>query len=195
MPILSSNVLKVECKQDMNETDYKRTFENKSKTFSLAAKFLPKALRGDITYLYYICRLADDYADESTIGDKDALQKLDELLVSPEIINFFNSKKIPFKYYKDLVNGIKTDISFVGFENFEDLYEYCYSVAGTVGIMCAYLFGITDNNLLKKAESLGVAMQLTNILRDVEEDSKMGRIYFAKADMNEYGVKFLGARW
>lgn len=199
--------MKLNSNKDELYSQYNKSFAINSKTFSLAAKFLPGDIRQDITYLYYICRLADDYANDlgknfaatnsanqtsdsnKSNSTKTAIQNLDSLLVNEEIIGFFKSRKIPFKYYQDLINGIKTDISFVGYQNFNELYEYCYRVAGTVGIMSAHLFGIKDKNLLKKAESLGVAMQITNILRDIEDDSKLGRIYFAKSDMNKFDVK------
>ncbi len=88
----------------------------------------------------------------------------------------------------DLIKGVLQDTHINRYETFDELYIYCYCVASTVGLMASEIFGYSDEKTLKYAESLGIAMQLTNILRDVKEDAAMNRIYLPQEDLQKFGV-------
>jgi phytoene synthase len=95
---------------------------------------------------------------------------------------------IPRQAALDLIKGVLMDTYKKRYENFEDLYLYCYRVASTVGLMSSEILGYSDRKALEYAEALGVAMQMTNILRDVNEDAAMGRIYLPITELSEFGV-------
>jgi len=96
--------------------------------------------------------------------------------------------KIPQNLPLELIKGVLMDTHVKRFETFEELYVYCYRVASTVGLMSTEIFGYTEKKTLEYAEALGIAMQLTNILRDVKEDARMGRIYLPQEDLRRFDV-------
>ncbi len=96
--------------------------------------------------------------------------------------------KIPKKLPLELMQGVLMDTTIKRYETFDDLYIYCYRVASTVGLMSSEIFGYTDAKTLEYAEALGIAMQLTNILRDVKEDAAMGRIYLPQEDLRRFEI-------
>ena len=96
--------------------------------------------------------------------------------------------KIPQNLPLELMQGVLMDTYTKRYENFDDLYVYCYRVASTVGLMSSEILGYSDKIALYYAEALGIAMQLTNILRDVKEDAAMGRIYLPQEDLRKFGV-------
>ncbi|MCA9398078.1 phytoene/squalene synthase family protein, partial [candidate division WWE3 bacterium] len=151
----------------------------------------PANYREAISYLYKIMRAIDDIADNGELEGKptDTVQyELEAVVSHPDVITFFNDHDIPRYLLQDIAKGVLQDHSRKRYENFEQLHEYCYFVAGTVGRMITHLFGVHDESALKKAEEMGVAMQLTNILRDVEEDLNRNLIYFPNEDMTQFGV-------
>jgi phytoene synthase len=95
---------------------------------------------------------------------------------------------MPARYLHDLISGAEMDLTVHEYPTFERLREYCYRVAGTVGLTCTHIFGFTDPRALDLAEKLGLAFQLTNILRDVREDFDLGRVYLPEEDLARYGV-------
>ncbi|HUJ83413.1 MAG TPA: phytoene/squalene synthase family protein, partial [Candidatus Acidoferrales bacterium] len=94
---------------------------------------------------------------------------------------------IPSRYLHDLISGAEMDLTVSVYETFDRLREYCYRVAGTVGLCCVHVFGFTEPRAPELAERLGIAFQLTNILRDVPKDFAMGRIYLPLDDMARFG--------
>ncbi len=96
--------------------------------------------------------------------------------------------KIPQNLPLELIKGVLMDTHVKRFETFDELYVYCYRVASTVGLMSTEVFGYTDKKTLEYAEALGIAMQLTNILRDVKEDAAMQRIYLPQEDLRKFNV-------
>ena len=96
--------------------------------------------------------------------------------------------KMPARYLHDLISGAEMDLTVQAYPTFERLREYCYRVAGTVGLTCTHVFGFREARALDLAEKLGLAFQLTNIIRDVHEDCKLGRIYIPEEDLARYGV-------
>ena len=159
-----------------------------AKSFSWAGFFLPRETLKKCSVLYDFCRVADNIAD-----DKDEIEVKEKKFA--EFENDFNQKKfdnliiknmwgimeefnISIKIVQDLLAGIKSDIKEkVEINSKKDLLVYSYRVAGTVGLMMAKILNVTKKNSLKSAIDLGIAMQLTNISRDVLEDSKNNRFY------------------
>ncbi len=154
------------------------------KSFFWAGKFLKKEIFDDCAILYAFCRIADDLVDEN----KNSKNKIDRFIKEYSnrnskntIINKFKKIKekynIPKKFINDLFYGIKLDTKIVKIRSKKELIKYSYYVAGTVGAMMAHILNTTHPKAIKHAINLGVAMQLTNIARDVVTDAKLGRIY------------------
>ncbi len=165
-----------------------------SRSFSLAAKLLPAHVRGDVEKLYAWCRWCDDAVDEAP--DKKAARARLELLradvrliyagesplhpASKWLASLVHQYNIPIDLPLDLLSGMETDLDDPVLETVEELMLYCYQAAGTVGLMMCRVMGVTDSQAFSKAKALGMAMQLTNIARDVREDWQTGRRYIPK---------------
>ncbi len=108
--------------------------------------------------------------------------------VLPALVDTINRYNMPSRYLHDLISGAEMDLTIQTYPSFERLKEYCYRVAGTVGLTCTHIFGFRDARALDLAEKLGLAFQLTNILRDVREDFSLGRVYLPDDDLARYGV-------
>jgi len=159
-----------------------------AKSFNWAGFFLPKKTYKNCSYLYDFCRVVDNIADdEGEIEIKkikfqkfvsDFKQKNFENPVIQNMWNIINEFNISLEIIYDLFDGIESDIKQnVKIETRKDLLIYCYRVAGTVGLMMAKILKVSKKQSLKSAIDLGIAMQLTNISRDVIEDSKKNRSY------------------
>ena len=111
-----------------------------------------------------------------------------EAEVLPALVDTMQRYKMPARYLHDLISGAEMDLTVKAYPTFDRLHEYCYRVAGTVGLTCTHVFGFRDARALDLAEKLGLAFQLTNIIRDVHEDYKLDRIYLPEEDMQRYGV-------
>ncbi len=175
------------------------------KTFHVMARVLGPERGNAIAALYGFARVADDAVDEPAPGDTpDAIRArlagmLEELrraaagrsgeprfVVLGDTIRRF---RIPLQPFDDLVAGVSMDIEPRRFETFADLELYCYRVAGTIGLMITPVAGYrADSPALEHAKTLGTAMQLTNILRDVGEDQRRGRIYLPQEDLRRFGL-------
>jgi squalene synthase HpnC len=179
--------------------------------FYYAFFLLPKPKRDALTALYAFMRLVDDVADEGdNVADKQrglakwraafdrALTQrttdvpLDDepngVSVLPALVDTMQRYSMPSRYLHDLISGAEMDLTVRTYPTFERLKEYCYRVAGTVGLTCTHVFGFRDSHALDLAEKLGLAFQLTNIIRDVHEDYKLGRIYIPAEDLARYNV-------
>jgi squalene synthase HpnC len=178
--------------------------------FYYAFYLLPKPKRNGLTALYAFMRLVDDVADEGdNVPDKQrglakwraafdaAVTQSPEsqnttppagASVLPALVDTMRRYQMPSRYLHDLISGAEMDLTVDTYPTFERLKEYCYRVAGTVGLTCTHVFGFRDSRALDLAEKLGLAFQLTNIIRDVHEDYKLGRIYLSQEDMARYGV-------
>ena len=159
-----------------------------AKSFNWAGFFLPKKTYKNCSYLYDFCRVIDNIADdEDEIEIKkmkfqkfvsDFRQKNFENPVIQNMWNIVNEFNISLEIIYDLFDGIESDIKQnVKIDTRKDLLIYCYRVAGTVGLMMAKILKVSKKQSLKSAIDLGIAMQLTNISRDVIEDSKKNRSY------------------
>jgi len=111
-----------------------------------------------------------------------------EAEVLPALVDTMHRYKMPARYLHDLISGAEMDLTVQTYPTFDRLREYCYRVAGTVGLTCTHVFGFSDARALDLAEKFGLAFQLTNIIRDVHEDYKLGRIYLPEEDLQRYGV-------
>jgi squalene synthase HpnC/squalene synthase HpnD len=111
-----------------------------------------------------------------------------EAEVLPALVHTMRRFNMPARYLHDLISGAEMDLTIKTYPTFDRLREYCYRVAGTVGLTCTHVFGFRDPRALDLAEKLGLAFQLTNILRDVHEDASLGRIYLPEEDLARYGV-------
>lgn len=158
-----------------------------SKSFALASLFLPQAKQNDVYLLYAWLRHCDDVIDrsESQFTDLDNLQtQTFGENPSPQFAGIqllLKKRNVPSYYVHEFFKGLKMDLDHQGFERLEDLELYCYRVAGVVGLMMCPLIGVTHPQALRNACSLGLAMQLTNICRDVLEDAKNGRVYLPQS--------------
>jgi squalene synthase HpnC len=108
--------------------------------------------------------------------------------VLPALVDTMQRYNMPSRYLHDLISGAEMDLTVKTYPTFERLKEYCYRVAGTVGLTCTHVFGFQDSRALDLAEKLGLAFQLTNIIRDVHEDFNLGRVYLPEEDLARYGV-------
>lgn len=174
--------------------------KNKRSNFYYSFLMLPKTKREAINIVYAWCRVADDIVDDDgSVSSKRMmlLQWAKEFesglegfsrypLVNKlsQIIKRFN---IPLHHFHELIKGMEMDLVKTRYETFEDLRLYCYRVASTVGLICTEIFGYKHEEAKVYAENLGIALQLTNILRDVAADAKKGRIYLPQRDMDYYG--------
>ena len=108
--------------------------------------------------------------------------------VLPALADTLQRYKIPTRYLHDLISGAEMDLTVRRYPTFDRLKEYCYRVAGTVGLTCTHVFGFREPRALDLAEKLGLAFQLTNIIRDVHDDYGLGRVYLPEEDLKRYGV-------
>ena len=170
-------------------------------SFLTAFIFLKKEKREALTALYAFCREVDDIADEC-LDHEIASRKLNwwreeiERLFKSEpqhpvskalhpFISHFNLSK---NYFIEIIDGMEMDVKFNRYESFEQLQLYCYRVASCVGILSANIFGFKNKNTLDFAKNLGIALQLTNIIRDLGEDARRGRIYIPLDELKKLDV-------
>ncbi|MEM9554557.1 MAG: phytoene desaturase family protein [Acidobacteriota bacterium] len=159
----------------------------RAKTFTWAAYLLPRSIRADVATLYRFCRVVDDLADDLEdpaeglrwmlrVGDD--LERGDSMLEPvADFLDLARRRGIPVDYARELVRGLRTDLDIVRVASRDDLLRYCYQVASTVGVMMCRVLGTRAPDAPLYAIDLGIAMQLTNIARDVGEDLAAGRIY------------------
>ena len=140
-----------------------------SKTFFWASQFLPKKILSKVINIYSFCRIHDDIVDEGML-----INNSQESLELEEIIKSYGISKV---LIDELIDGINSDINFRRYKNNSDLLRYCYKVAGVVGLMMAKALEIDNKEAKYFAIDLGVAMQLTNIARDISQDHLKNRIY------------------
>jgi phytoene synthase len=167
------------------------------RTFFLASRFLTPAQRRAILATYAFCRIADDIVDSAPTRSIhhtiEALARWEDELTHPRhpvAIAFAIARRefnIPLQPAHDLFTGIWMDLSATRFTSWQHLYTYAHHVAGTVGLMIAPILGCTDPGALPYAAQLGIAMQLTNILRDIREDAERGRLYLPLDEVSAFG--------
>jgi len=170
-------------------------------SFYYSFMFLPEAQRKAITALYAFCREVDDVVDECSDADL-ARSKLSWWRA--EIFGTFDGKpnhpvcqalttsitnfNLPKEHFIEIIDGMEMDLQQTRYNTFAELNLYCYRVASVVGLMAAEIFGFEDHTTLDYAHNLGLAFQLTNILRDVKEDAERGRIYLPLEELEKFTV-------
>ncbi len=170
-------------------------------SFYYSFLFLPPERRRAITALYAFCREVDDVVDESS---EESVARARLAWWREEIGRLFDGRPqhpvakalapaieafdLPREHFLEIIDGMEMDLDYATYETFTDLSLYCHRVASIVGIMSAEIFGYQDRQTLKYAHHLGMAFQLTNILRDVREDCRRGRIYIPLEELRQYGV-------
>ena len=175
-----------------------------SKSFYLSAQMLPKEQRWATFALYGFCRHCDNLIDTPRQRTETEIlreiQRLTEELhiayntgesQDPIIRTFILVAKtynIPIAYPLDLLNGVAMDVQQARYKTFDELSLFCYRVAAVVGLMMTSVLGYKDERAFGYAKQLGIAMQLTNILRDVKEDKEMGRLYIPQTDLAQFSV-------
>ena len=172
----------------------------RAKNFYYASWALPAQQRRAIYAAYAFCRRCDDIADgEAAVEHKrSALREARARLrretdgrppdpVFEALRHTIDTCSIPVRLFEEVVDGVEMDLVKTRYENFEELRRYCFSVASAVGLISIEVFGYDDEAAKEYAIDLGIAMQLTNILRDVKEDAQRGRIYIPLDELAAFG--------
>ncbi|MCB0113095.1 MAG: squalene/phytoene synthase family protein [Caldilineaceae bacterium] len=176
-----------------------------SRSFHMASHLLPPTKRRAARALYAFCRVTDDIVDEipiHTVQDVDAVRtSLDEWrrralsanadISDPVIAAWTDTRAryhIPQRYAEQLIAGVAQDLAHRRYQTFEELSAYCYGVASTVGLMSMCIIGFAGPQAIPYAVKLGVALQMTNILRDVGEDWRSGRLYLPQEELAAYDL-------
>lgn len=169
-----------------------------SQTFFVASALLPRAQRKAIRALYAFCRVSDDLVDRAE-GDQAARlhdwrqrglhgqTRADD----PVALAWTDTRaryQIPRQYAEQLLDGIATDLTQTRYKTFDELAQYSYAVASTVGLMSMHIVGYSGKEAIPYAVKLGVALQLTNVLRDVGEDWRNGRLYLPQDELAAFGL-------
>jgi 15-cis-phytoene synthase len=172
-----------------------------SKSFHFASALLPEEKRSAVRALYAFCRTVDDIVDAPSGSDREArLDYWRRQVQSPSASvhadpvaaawgDTLLRYHIPARYALQLIDGVARDLSQSRYASFDDLSTYCYSVASTVGLMSMHIVGFRSMEAIPYAIKLGVALQMTNILRDVGEDYRNGRVYLPREELDAFGVQ------
>ena len=178
-----------------------KEISKKSKSsFYYAFNLLPEDKREAMNTVYAFCRKTDDIVDENSDPTDLKYEKLrkwriefeksfsghSEFALLNKLGTTISKFDIPLDPFFELIKGMEMDLQKDRYKSFEDLQLYCYRVASTVGLMCIEIFGYKHPSTKKFAIDLGIALQMTNILRDIGKDAKNGRIYLPQEDLNKF---------
>lgn len=171
-------------------------------SFYYAFRFLPEAQRRAIIALYAFCREVDDCVDECSDPGvartklhwwRSELERVfaqrAEHPVGKALAEQLDRFNLPKEYFLEIIDGMEMDLDHHRYAAYNDLGLYCYRVAGVVGLLSAEIFGYRNRQTLKYAVELGQAFQLTNILRDVREDARRGRLYLPQEELQRFTVR------
>jgi phytoene synthase len=185
-------------------TDWNAILARHGRSFWLASRFLPRETRHDVTTIYAFFRYLDDIADTGRWDPRQAealLCSWQAWLVSDfatpvpnpslarAVARVYARYGLPTQYARDLIDGLLDDLFPRRIRSLPELYHYCYQVAGAVGLTLAPLLGVHCRPGQSAANALGIAMQLTNIARDVGEDLRRGRLYLPIEDLARFGIQ------
>ena len=180
--------------------DCQQLTRREAKNFYYAFVTLPLEKRKAIYAAYAFCRHCDDSVDEAA-SPEEKLSALDYLRSSltqayqgqaptPMFLALADAAdrySIPEEYFQEIIQGVESDLVKTRYQDFDELRQYCYRVASVVGLVCLQIFQYRDDSARAYAVDLGLAMQLTNIMRDVREDWGMGRVYLPQDEMARFG--------
>lgn len=176
---------------------------SRARNFYYSFVLLPRPEQNAMCAIYAFMRYCDDVSDEPGADASRARasmarwrEELDDALkgkysahpVWPAFDDAVRNYKIPHQYFRDMIEGVSSDLTPRDFRTFEELYRYCYQVASVAGLCTIHILGFDSQEAPALAEKCGVAFQLTNILRDVREDAAQGRVYFPAEDLERFGV-------
>lgn len=176
-----------------------RVARSRAKNFYYSFLLLSKQQRRAMCSIYAFMRYCDDLSDEPG-ANRAAMDRwrfeMEEALegrfgahpVWPAFHYTVRRFGIPHQYFRDMIDGVASDLEPRRIETFPELYRYCYQVASVVGLTTIHIFGFDTPSALPLAEKCGVAFQLTNILRDIREDAERGRVYIPAEDLRRFGV-------
>ena len=169
-----------------------------SKSFYLSSALLPGDKRKATHALYAFCRIGDDLIDQSAGDPAVAIKQWSDLALAadpqsddPVVLAWSHARsiyRVPHLYAEQLVNGVARDLQQTRYQTFEELAEYSYGVASTVGLMSMHIVGFSGPEAIPYAVKLGVALQITNVLRDVGEDYRSGRVYLPQEELAAFGI-------
>ena len=176
-----------------------RVARSRAKNFYYSFLLLSAQQRKAMCAIYAFMRYCDDLSDEpgATREPIDRWRAEMEAALEgrfsghpvwPAFHHTVRRFGIPHQYFREMVDGVASDLDPRRFDTFEQLYGYCYQVASVVGLTTIHIFGFDTRSALPLAEKCGVAFQLTNILRDIREDAERGRIYLPAEDLDRFGV-------
>jgi 15-cis-phytoene synthase len=177
-----------------------RITRRSSSNFYYAFMLLPAARRRALYAVYAFCRFIDNIADDELAREPAEMlarwrRELDTLYagaphhpISRALGDSIERFHIPRRYFDEVIAGVEMDLTRRRYQTFEDLRLYCYRVASAVGLICIDIFGYRNPRTEVYAENLGIAFQLTNILRDLREDAARDRIYLPLEDLARFGV-------
>ena len=171
-------------------------------TFELAISLVLRPRRQALQAIYAFCRLADDAVDLPGRAAREAAAAVEALRRrlreafegrpdGPLFVALLDAARrfqIPLPRFEEIIDGVAMDLERGRYPTFEALVSYCHRVASSVGLACVHVFGFRDKFALDAAVDLGIALQLTNILRDLKEDSERGRLYLPAEDLKRFGV-------
>ncbi|HEX6985147.1 MAG TPA: phytoene/squalene synthase family protein [Planctomycetaceae bacterium] len=187
---------------DASFTYCRRLTKRTAKNFYYSFLTLPADVRRDMCALYAYMRVCDDLGDEAAVPVETRRARLAEWRrdvvraleagetahpVLPALAEVARRRGVPADALLDVVDGVEMDLSPVRYETFGALADYCYHVAGAVGVCCIHVWGFEGSAARERAIDCGLAFQLTNILRDLAEDSRMGRVYLPAEDLDRFG--------
>lgn len=174
-----------------------------AKNFYYGIRLLPREKRSALCAVYALARRIDDIGDgnlptaQKISGLADVHKSLDQLDDSsdPVLLGLADAARrfpVPLSAFDELIDGVQMDLAGTTYADFDELTIYCRRVAGSVGRLCLSIFGVsTDPRASQYADQLGIALQQTNILRDVREDLLNGRVYLPQADLDRFGVELV----
>ena len=178
------------------------TTQRVARTFAIACRLLPRGLRDDVYLLYLVFRTLDDLVDD---GDPAASQRVAAVeswahgrpptsREADVLEQLAGRHELPREAVLDFCRGMRDDLEGVRVRTEAELDRYCYRVAGTVGVVMAAVLGTRRPGAQRQAAALGMAMQRTNIVRDIDEDLAGGRVYFATESLDRLGSAAPGRR-
>lgn len=186
----------------MNVHDYcQQKVAESGTSFYYAFLFLPTEKRQAIHALYAFCREVDDVVDEcedpavavaklswwrQEVAMLESGQPTHPVMIALKAVR--DRFSLPLEYFNEIIDGMAMDLEHSRYPDFKSLSLYCYRVAGVVGLLSAEIFGVSDRKTLRYATELGTALQLTNIIRDVGEDARRGRIYIPVDELQQFNV-------
>ena len=169
-----------------------------SRSFYISSSLLPAEKQRAVRALYAFCRVTDDIVDRPNGEILNALHQWRQQIFAPTpsrhnlvALAWADARTrfhIPVRYAEQLVDGVTRDLRQTRYETFNDLATYCYGVASTVGLMSMHITGFSSQEAIPYAIKLGLALQLTNILRDVAEDWQRGRVYLPQEELAGFGL-------